>query len=337
MATPTELTKTQKAAILLVALGKESSAEVLKNLSQPEIEKLAEEISRLKNIHPDIEKQVLEECAQIFIAQRQVTKGGINYAKDVLEKALGKAKAKEVISQLNSGEKETGFSVLQKIGSQSILNFIQNEHPQTIALIITQLPRERAAEILTLLPLELQAEVSLRIANMDKISPEMVKEIESILESNFKTTTTKGFSQSGGPKTIAEILNSMEAQVEKNILQSLEGKNQEMATQIKNLLFVFEDLLLLDDRGIQRVLKEVETKDVAIALKAASEEVKKKIFANVSERVAEMIKEEMEFLGPMRLSEVESAQQKIVDIVRHLEEQGQIIIAGKGKKEEMIV
>jgi flagellar motor switch protein FliG len=331
------ITKVQKAAVLLVAIGKEASAEILKNLSQPEVQKLVEEIARLKNIPPELEKEVLEEYSKKLMEQSPITKGGLDYAKDVLEKALGKDKAKDVISQLNDDEKETGFSVLQRVDSQTLLSFIQNEHPQTIAFILTQLPREQAAEILALLPLELQPEVSLRIATMDKIMPEVVKEMENTLESQYKPTVKKGLSQSGGPKTIAEILNSMSSQAEKNILQSLEGQNQELATQIKNLMFVFEDLLLIDDRGMQRVLKEVETKDIAIALKAASEEVKTKVFSNVSERVAETIKEEMEFLGPMRLSDVEANQQKIANIARVLEEQGQIIIAGKGKKEELVV
>jgi flagellar motor switch protein FliG len=218
-----------------------------------------------------------------------------------------------------------------------LVNFIQNEHPQTISLILTQLVPQQAAAVLSELPPELQAEVALRVATMEKISPDVLKEVESTLEGHFQNAAGRDLSVSGGAKTIAEILNLIETTAEKNILQAIEAENADLAAEIKNMMFVFDDLVLLDDRSVQRLLKEVETKDLAISLKAASDEVKNKIFANVSERVALLIKEEIEFMGPMRLSDVESAQQRVVETVRRLEEEGQIVVAGRGGKEDIIV
>ncbi len=254
-----------------------------------------------------------------------------------LEKAVGHAKADEILSRLESSFRTSGFNLLKNIDSRQLIGFIQNEHPQTIALILSQLTPQQAAAVLSELPAELQAEVALRIATMEKISPDILKEIESTLEAHFQASAEGDLSVSGGAKTMAEILNLIESAAEKNILQSLEAENADLAAEIKNMMFVFDDIILLDDRSIQRLLKEVETKDLSVALKAASEEVKSKIYTNVSERVAVMIKEEMEFMGPMRLSDVEAAQQRIVEAVRKLEEDGQIVISGRGGKEDIIV
>jgi len=332
-----EITAERKAAIALVAFGTDVSAELLRSLPQPDMERLTVEIANLGDVPTEIEEKVIDECYEIFMAREYISQGGVDFAKSVLEKAVGLDKAKEIMGRLESVLHVTGFNVLKNIDAHQLTSFIQNEHPQTIALILTQLSSQQAAQVLSELPSELQAEVALRIATMEKISPEILKEIESTLEVHFDTASSGEMSVSGGAKTMAEILNLIETSAEKNILQSIEAENADLAGEIKNMMFVFDDLILLDDRSIQRLLKEVETKDLSIALKAASEEVKGKIYANVSERVAVMIKEEMEFLGPMRLSDVEAAQQRIVEAVRNLEEEGQIVVAGRGGKEDVIV
>jgi len=271
------------------------------------------------------------------MARQYISQGGIDFAQQILEKAVGQQKAREILHRLESSIKSKGFSLLKDIDPKQLTNFLQNEHPQTISLILTQLNPTSAAGVLSELSPELQAEVSLRIAMMEKIAPEILKEIEQTLEGHFESTSVGEMSSSGGAKAIAEILNLIDATAEKNILQSLEAEDADLAAEIKNMMFVFDDLILLDDRSIQRLLKEVETKDIAISLKATSDEVKNKIFSNVSERVAVMIKEEMEFMGPTRLSDVEAAQSRIVESVRRLEEEGQIIISGRGGKEDIIV
>lgn len=332
-----DMTASQKAAVALVAFGTEVSALVLKSLNEEELEKITVEIANLRHVPPDIELEVMKECHEIFMARQYVSQGGIEFAKDILEKAVGGKKAIDILNRLESSLTTSGFNLLKNIDPQQLVNFIRNEHPQTISLILTQLTSPQAAAVLSELPPELQSEVALRVATMEKISPGVLKEVETTLEAHFKDTAGRDLSVSGGAKTIAEILNLIETTAEKNILQSIEAEDTELASEIKNMMFVFDDLILLDDRGIQRLLKEVETKDLAIALKAASDEVKNKIFSNVSERVAVLVKEEMEFMGPMRLTDVESAQQRIVENVRRLEEEGQIVVAGRGGKEDIIV
>ena len=331
------LSPSQKAAIALVAFGTEVAALVLKTLNEDDLERLTVEIANLRQVPPELEEKVIKECHEIFMARQYVSQGGIDFARDILERAIGNKRALEILNRLESSLRATGFSMLKNIDPRQLVNFIQNEHPQTISLILTQLIPQQAAAVLAELPPELQSEVALRVATMEKISPDVLKQIESTLESHFQTTAGRDLSVSGGAKTIAEILNIIETTAEKNILQAIEAENAELAMEIKNLMFVFDDLILLDDRGVQRLLKEVETKDLAIAMKAASEEVKNKIFANVSERVAVLVKEEMEFMGPMRLSDVEAAQQRIVETVRRLEDEGQIVVAGRGGKEDIIV
>ena len=327
----------QKAAVALVAFGPEVSAYVLKGLADEDIEKLTVEIANMRDVPAEIEEKVIEECYQVFMARQYVSQGGIDFAQNVLEKAVGHGKAREIMKRLESVIKSSGFSLLKDIDPKQLTSFLQNEHPQTISLILTQLAPQHAASVLAELTPELQSEVSLRIATMEKIAPEILREIEQTLQGHFEQSIGGGVTASGGAKAVAEILNLIEASAEKNILQSLEAEDPDLAAEVKNMMFVFEDITLLDDRSIQRLLKEVETKDLAIALKATSDEVKGKIFSNVSERVAVMIKEEMEFMGPTRLSDVEAAQGRIVEAVRHLEEEGQIIISGRGGKEEIIV
>jgi len=332
-----EMTPVQKAAVALVAFGPEVSALVLKGMSETELERITIEIANLRDVPAEIETKVIEECHNIFMARQYISQGGVDFASEILQKAVGSQKAREILHRLESSFKATGFSLLKDIDPKQLSGFFQNEHPQTTALVLTQLNPQQAAAVLSELGPELQAEVSLRVATMEKISPEILKEIERTLENHFGVDSTRDLSVSGGAKSIAEILNLIDTTAEKNILQSLEAEDPELAAEIKNMMFVFDDLVLLDDRSIQRLLKEVETKDLSTALKAASEEVKGKIFANVSERVSVMIKEEMEFMGPTRLSDVEAAQGRIVEAVRRLEEEGQVIISGRGGKEDVIV
>ncbi|UCC43439.1 MAG: flagellar motor switch protein FliG [Candidatus Zixiibacteriota bacterium] len=332
-----QMTSQQKAAVALVAFGSEVSALVLKGLNEDELERITVEIANLRDVPPEIENKVIEECHEIFMARQYISQGGIDYATHILEKALGHGRARDMMSRLESSFQATGFSLLKDIDPKQLAGFFQNEHPQTTALILTQLTPHQAASVLSELTPELQAEVSLRVATMEKISPEILKEIEGTLEAHFGASSSRDLSVSSGAKTIAEILNLVDTTAEKNILQSLEADDPDLAAEVKNMMFVFDDIVLLDDRSVQRLLKEVETKDLSIALKAASDEVKNKIFANVSERVGIMIQEEMEFMGPTRLSDVEAAQGRIVDAVRRLEEEGQVIIAGRGGKEDIIV
>ena len=313
------------------------SSEVLKDLDDRDLERLTIEIANMRDVPSDIEDKVIEECHEIYMARQYISQGGIDYAKDILEKAVGKTRAVSLMNKLESSLVTSGFNLLKNIDPKQLVQFIQNEHPQTISLILTQLTPQQAASIMSELPPELQSEVAIRIATMEKISPEVVKHIESTLEAHFASSSMRDLSVSGGAKAIADILNLVETSAEKHILQTLETENTELAAEIKNMMFVFDDLVLLDDRSVQRLLKEVETKDLSVALKAASNEVKNKIYSNVSERVSMMIKEEMEFMGPMRLSDVESAQQGIVETIRRLEEEGQIVISGRGGKEDIVV
>lgn len=332
-----DLNASQRAAVVLVALGPEVASKVLKHLSEPEIESLTINISNLRDIPPEIEQQIMKEVYQLLQAKHYINQGGVDFARTVLEQSFGMKRAGEILSRLETSIKTTGFDMLKNIDPKQLRNFIQNELPQTIALILTQLNPQHASTVISELQPELQSEVAYRIATMEKISPEVISEIESVLESQFEPSGMKDLSISGGTKAIADILNLVETSSEKVILESIESQDPELAAEIKNLMFVFEDLILLDDRSIQRVLKDIESKDLSVALKAASEEVKKKIYSNVSERVAVMIQEEIEFMGPMRLSDVEAAQQRVVEVIRKLQEEGQIIVSGRGGKDEIVV
>lgn len=332
-----DLTGAQKSAILIIGLGTDVASKILKELTETEIEKITVELANLKDVPPQLEGEVVKQFSEVITAQQYINQGGVEYAKNLLESAVGHAKAVEILKRLEGSLKTTGFARIKNIDPKQLINFIQHEHPQTIALILTQLAHHQAALVLSDLGPEVQAEVALRMATMEKISPEIIGELEGVLESQFEEVGARDLSISGGTKTVAEVLNLMETSNEKAILETIEAENPELAAEIKNLMFVFEDIILLDDRSIQRVLKDVETKDLAISLKAASDDVKEKIFKNVSERVASMIKEEIEFMGPMRLTDVEAAQQRVVETIRRLQDEGQIIVAGRGGKEELVV
>jgi flagellar motor switch protein FliG len=325
-----ELTNREKAAIVLIALGKDVSAQVMRYLPEAEIEKLSTEIARMQNVNPKTEMEVLKEYYSMIQASEYVNEGGLDFARDVLEASVGKNRAESILKKIQEALNPGGFELLKDVDPTHLLEFIRNEHPQTIALILSQLNSGQAAQVLSQLPEDVQTDVAMRIATMEKISPEVIREIESVLDVHLKEVISGNLSASGGVKAIASILNLVDRGTEKSILSNLEMENPELASSLKNLMFVFEDLLILDDRGIQLILKEVDTKELAIALKAASDELKEKLFRNVSERVATMIKEEMDYAGPVRLSVVEESQQRIVEIVRRLEEEQQIVIVRGG-------
>ena len=325
----------KKAAIILVAMGAEASAQVMKELTEQEVEMVTREIALMENIPADLLSDVKSEFRQMVSAQEYIAIGGLEYAKEVLDNALGNTKAGEIIKKVQRSMEIRGFNVLKKLDTEQLLGFLQKEHPQTIALVMTQLEPSQASSIISNLPGEVRNDVMYRFATMDRVSTDYIKEVEKVLESRVEFNVSGN--QIGGVKMAAGILNMAGQTVEKNILTNLSQRDPELATEIKNLMFVFEDVLLLDDRSIQRLLKDVDMKELSLALKAASEELKNKLLSNVSERASAMIREEMEFMGPVKLRDVEKAQQKIVDVVRRLDEEGEIVMASPGSEEEIIV
>lgn len=330
-----ELSGKEKAAVLLIALGPQNSAEIFKHLNEEEIEELTLEIANMRMVSPEEKQKVIEDFYQLCLAQEYISEGGINYAKDILERALGSDKAVDIISRLTSSLQVRPFEFVRKADPNQLLNYIQNEHPQTIALILSYLSPSQSAHILASLPQEKQAEVTRRIAIMDSTSPEVVKEIERVLESKFSNIMGQDFTVTGGIQSVVDILNSVDRGTEKYIMEELDIKDAELSDEIRKRMFVFEDIVNLDNRSIQRIIREVDNSQWAIALKGAGEEVKETIFANMSKRLAEMIKEDIEFMGPIRLKDIEEAQQNIVNVIRRLEEEGEIITPRGG--DEIIV
>lgn len=331
-----ELTGKQKAAILLISLGPDVSASVYKHLSEEEIEKLTLEISNVRQVAAQEKEEVLEEFHQIALAQDYIAQGGIAYAKEVLEKALGTEKALNIINRLTSALMVRPFDFARKADPAQLLNFIQNEHPQTIALVLSYLEPTQAGQILSSLPPEIQADIARRIALMDRTSPEVINEVEQILERKLSATVVQDYTQTGGIEAVVEVLNGVDRSTERTILDALEIQDPELAEEIKKRMFVFEDIVTLDNRAIQRVIREVDNNDLMLALKVSSDEVKEVVFRNMSTRMAETFKEEMEFMGPVRLRDVEEAQSRIVAVIRRLEEAGEIVIA-RGGGDDIIV
>ncbi|HEX2947141.1 MAG TPA: flagellar motor switch protein FliG [Clostridia bacterium] len=326
----------EKAAMLLISLGPEKSAEIFKHLKEEEIEQLTLEIANIRTVTPEEKERVMEEFYQICLAQEYIAEGGIGYAKEILEKALGTQKALDVINKLTVSLQVRPFEFVRKADPAQLLNFIQKEHPQTIALILAYLKPQQASVVLAALPQDKQADVARRIATMDRTSPEVIKEVERILEKNLSSLVTEDFTAAGGVQAIVNILNTVDRGTEKYIMETLEIEDTDLAEEIRKRMFVFEDILSLDNRSIQRFLRDVENNQLAIALKGATEEVQKVIFSNMSKRLAEMIKEDIEFMGPVRLKDVEEAQQKIVNVIRKLEDAGEIVIS-RGGGDEIIV
>lgn len=331
-----ELTGRQKAAIFLVTIGSEISAEIFKHLREDEIETLTFEIARLETIEPDQKDAILMEFQELMMASEFITTGGIDYARELLEKSLGSQKAIDIINRLTSSLQVRPFDFIRRTDPAHLLNFIQQEHPQTIALILAYLEPNKASIILQSLPHEVQSDVARRIATMDRTSPEVLREVERVLEKKLSTLSSEDYTAAGGVESIVEILNLVDRSSEKQIIEALEDEDPELAEEIKKRMFVFEDIVMLDDRAIQKVLREVDSQELAKALKSVDTEVQDKIFRNMSKRAAGMLKEDMEYMGPIRLKDVEEAQQKIVSIIRHLEDTGEIVVARSGEDELVV-
>ena len=320
----------------MIALGPERSADIFKHLKEDEIEELTLEIANTRSVSPQVKEDVLNEFYQICLAQQYIAEGGIGYAKELLDKALGEDRAKEVITKLTASLQVRPFEFVRKTDPSQLLNFIQDEHPQTIAMILSYLTSAQAALVIGALPPEKQADVAKRIAMMDRTSPDVIKEVERVLEKKLYSLVNQDYTIVGGVDAIVNILNTVDRTTEKHIMESLEIEEPELADEIRKKMFVFEDILLLDDRAIQRVLRDVDNADLGVALKAANEEVQNVIFKNLSKRLAAMIKEDMEFMGPVRMKDVEEAQQKVVSVIRKLEDSGEIVIS-RGGGDEIVV
>lgn len=332
------LTGLRKAAILMISLEPDVAAKIMSKLSTEEIEQLSMEIARLETeIAPEIRDSVVREFYQTHLASKYVEQGGIEYARMLLEKSLSPEEAAKILKELEESIQETPFHFLRQADTESLLTFIMDEHPQTISLIMAHLHPKQAAEILAGLTPKKQLEVVKRISRMEQTTPEAIRQVERGLETRLSSIVSQDLERAGGIENIAEILNLVDRTTEKGILENLEEEDPDMVEQIRRLMFVFEDIILVNDKGIQAVLKEVEQDELALALKTASEELQQKIFKNMSERAAAMIRENMEYMGPVRVSDVEAAQQRIVDIVRRLEEAGEVIIQGRGGEDDIIV
>ena len=331
-----EFSGRQKAAIYLVSIGSEISSEIFKFLREDEIETLTFEIARLETVEPEQKDAILGEFQEMMMANQFITMGGIDYARELLEKSVGSQKAIDIINRLTSSLQVRPFDFIRRTDPAHLLNFIQQEHPQTIALILAYLEPNKASVILQNLPHEVQSDVARRIASMDRTSPEVLREVERVLEKKLSTLSSEDYTTAGGVESIVEILNMVDRASEKQIIEQLEDEDPELAEEIKKRMFVFEDIVMLDDRAIQKVMREVDSQELAKALKSVDTEVQDKIFRNMSKRAAGMLKEDMEYMGPVRLKDVEEAQQKIVSIIRHLEDTGEIVVARAGE-DEMVV
>ena len=332
-----DITGLQKAAILVITLEQTVASEILKHLDEVQIEELSREIAGMGPATQQLRDEVVGEFYQLALARSYADEGGWDYAKNLLSKSLPEEQAKKIIEQVNQTIQSAPFSFLQKAESENLLTFIQDEHPQTIALILAHLKPAQASEILVGLAGQKQVEVVKRIANMEQTNPEVIKEVERGLEHRLSAMITQTFEKAGGVETVAEMLNLADRSTEKSIMEGLEAEDPDLVEQIRRLMFVFEDIMMVNDKGIQSMLKAIDNEDLALALKTASQDLKDKIFKNMSERAAQLIKEDMEYMGPVRVSDVEAAQQKIVDVVRRLEETGEIIIAGRGGEKDLVV
>lgn len=330
------MTGREKAAMLLITLGPDLSAQIFRHLKDDEIEQLTLEIANIRTVSPGEKERVLQEFYQICLAQQYITEGGIGYAKDILEKALGTERTMDIINKLTVSLQVRPFDFVRKADPTQVLNFIQSEHPQTIALILSYLKPQQAAGVLSALSQDKQADVARRIAQMDRTSPEVIKEVERVLEKKLSSLVTEDYTAAGGIQAIVDVLNSVDRGTERYIMDTLEIEDTDLAEEIRKRMFVFEDILQLDNRAVQRFMREIDNAQLAIALKGSSEEVQNLIFANMSKRLSEQIREDLDFMGPVRLKDVEEAQQKIVNVIRKLEDAGEIIIS-RGGGDELIV
>ncbi len=326
----------QKTAVLLIALGPEKSASIFKHLKEDEIEQLTLEIANTRSISPAVKEEVINDFYEVCLAQQYIAEGGIGYAKDLLEKAVGSEKAAQIIGKLTASLQVRPFEFVRKTDATQLTSFIQDEHPQTIALILSYLSPAQSATVISSLGPDKQTDVARRIAQMDRTSPDVIKEVEDVLEHRLDALVNQDYTSVGGVDAIVEILNTVDRGTERHILETLEIEDPELADEIRKKMFVFEDIISLDDRSIQRVLREVDNNELSVAMKGSTEEVQNVIFNNLSKRLSAMIKEEMDFMGPVRMKDVEESQQKIVSIIRKLEDSGEIIIA-RGGGDEIVV
>ena len=332
-----DLTGAQKAALLMIALDVDTASSVFKYLDTYEVELISTEISKVRNIPSNVVSDVMDDFYAMVTAREYVLEGGLDYAQSILEKSFGMSKAIEIIEKVKNMTTLKGFDVLKKADSAQLINFLNKEHPQTIALILSHLNPEQTANALKELPEESRAEVAFRIATLGKISPQTLKQIERVVDEMAGLTMSQSVSKIGGTKSIATILNRTSQSMSKEILDSIEQKDPNVAVEIKRLMFLFDDILQIQDKDIQKILREVDRKDLALALKIADDRLKTKMFANMSERAADLLKEELQYMGPVKLKEVESAQAKIIDVVKTLEENGEISLNLRGDKEEVYV
>jgi flagellar motor switch protein FliG len=320
-----------KAAALLIALGPEVSSEVLKHFKEADIETLTFEIFQLEKISEETRGHVLEECYHMAVARDFITSGGADYARDMLQRALGKDKAQEIIERMAISRRPQRFSFARDSDPSQLAQFVSGEHPQTIALILAHLQATLAAQTMTHLPPELRTEVALRIATMDRTPPEVVEQVEEVLKRKLSSVISRDFTSVGGTQFLVNMLTTVDRGTEKQILEYLDGANAELAAEVRKLMFVFDDLVRLDDRSLQRVLREVDSKDLSLAMRGTGEELQERIFRNQSTRAAQALREEMEIGGPVRLRQVEEAQQRIVNIVRRLEDSEEIVVQRGGE------
>ena len=334
---PEDLEGMSKAAILLLSVGSEHASAVMKFLPPEAVEEVTRELASLGRVNKALQAAVVEEFYNVSVASDHVGEGNLDFARALLKNSMDPKQAEKVLSQIQTQVQRKPFSFLQRAESENLLTFIQDEHPQTIALIVCHMPHHKAAEIIGGLPMAKQLEVIKRVANMDQTNPDVIREVERGLESRLSSMLMQSMEKAGGVPTVSEILNLADRATEKSILEGLEAEDPDLVEQIRRLMFVFEDIKMVNDKGIQAVLKEVDNHELALALKTASEELKNKIFGNMSERASGMIKEDMQYMGPTKVSDVESAQQRVVDIVRRLEESGEVVIQGRGGDSELLV
>lgn len=331
------MTPTQKVAALLIVLGPATASEVLKNITDDELlEQITLDIASLNKVPTELLNTILEEFKAIFQASNYLSAGGMDYAKELLEKAYGGDQAKRILDRLVVLMNSNPFQFFNEADPGQLATSFQNENPQLIALIMAYLKPEHSAQVLNYLPPEVQAQVAVKIADMDTTNPEILSEIEKIVESKFSSVVVQDFSKAGGVESLANILNRADRATERNVIELLEVQSPQLAEEVRELMFVFEDIVNLEDRAIQRILREVETKDLAMSLKGTKEDVKEKVYKNMSERAQAMLRDEMEYMGPVRAREVQEIQTKIVGIIRTLEVAGEIIIARENNEDELI-
>ncbi len=331
-----DLSGKQKAAVLLMSMDVDVAAKVFKELDMKEVEQIAVEITNMRDLPPRVVEDVIEDFYQLMTAQSYMIEGGIEYAQLILEKSYGLDQARDIIEKIRVLTTVRGFNILKKADPQQLASFLAQEHPQTIALILSHLPPDSTADVLNEFKEELRAETIMRIAKIGKVSPQLVSQIEHVVDQIAESTLSQNLASQGGAQLVANILNKSNNAVAKSMLENIEDKDYNLSVEIKRLMFLFEDIVLIDDKGVQRILRDVDKRDLALALKVSEEKVKNKIFKNMSERAAEVVKEELEFMGPVKLKEVESAQMRIVDVIKQLEEQEEIAIGGRGNDDVFV-